>query len=196
VKHFAIVFLIALVLLISANNVPASGVEPDNPPTTNSKSAEAIVAELSDTQVRRLLIGQLKKEALAAALVSKSAEDNVGQLAGFVENIKNKVTLVQERIEFLRSGGKSDNQEMNSLFAFLRKGEADFMSIRSIFSVFVMFVVAYHIPVFSIPERSCFTIFTHIKRHRPVSLPMDRCHIHFRQFRVVDLWNHKIDRGK
>ncbi len=105
-KHFAIVFLIILVLFISAINVPASGVEPDNPPTTNSKSAEAIVAELSDQQVRRLLIGQLKKEALAAALVSKSAEDNVGQLAGFVENIKNKVTLVQERMEFLRSRGE------------------------------------------------------------------------------------------
>ncbi|MCF6249631.1 MAG: hypothetical protein L3J69_20075 [Desulfobacula sp.] len=144
-KQFTIVFFCTLIFFLFANGVQTSEGQSHNTILKDSRSAEAIVAELSDEQARRLLIGELKKDVLAEVLVSKTAKNELGKLAGFIDNIKNKVTLIQERIEFLRSGGTSDKHTMHVSFSSLRKSDSNFMSTRSIFSVLSIFLLGYSV---------------------------------------------------
>jgi len=151
-KYFRLLGII-LMLSLFAINVIASDKSPENSDITKDKSAEALMAGMSDEQVRRLLIVELKKEA-----GQKPTIDSTGSLAGFIENIKNKVTRIQQRIEFLRSGGKSNIQQMSGLFAYLGKGEPDSLPTRSIFSILIIFAIAYVIELlfrwYSTPFRS------------------------------------------
>ena len=110
-KYFRLLGII-LILSLFTINVIASDKSPEKSKITKGNSAEALVAGMSDEQARRLLIVELKKEA-----GQKSTIDSAGSIAGFIENIKNKVTRIQQRIEFLRSGGKTNIQQMSGLFA-------------------------------------------------------------------------------
>jgi hypothetical protein len=116
-KHSTLYFLVVLTVLFFANNVSASDAHSENTSIKSGQSAQAIVVELSDEQVRRLLIEELQK----AELAKEPSKNGKGWLVAFIENIKKKVTLVQERIEFLKSGKTSNIKPMNGLFAYLDK---------------------------------------------------------------------------
>ncbi len=87
----------------------------------NSENIDQIVAGLTDTQVRRLLIDELKSQA------QKEARGTAGQVevsnsAGFVAKVKDLTALMQDRIEFLRSGG-TRVQKIGGIYTLLGTGE-------------------------------------------------------------------------
>jgi len=87
---------------------------------TNGKSAELIVAELSDEQVRRLLIEELRKQTQQAQPLE---EDQSGALVRFIGNIRFLANLIQWRIYELRSDVGTDAEDMPRLYRLLSKGE-------------------------------------------------------------------------
>ncbi len=89
------------------------------PEPLNSENIDHIVAGLSDEQVRRLLINELKEQAQKEMPV----EEKPKGIAGFIDKIKNLTALLQSRIEFIRSGGSAVPQELSGIYAFLGRGE-------------------------------------------------------------------------
>jgi len=87
---------------------------------TEGKSAEMIVAELSDEQVRRLLIEELRKQ---SQQVQPDAEDQSGALVRFIGKIRFLTNLIQWRIYELRSDVGTDPEDMPGLYRLLRKNE-------------------------------------------------------------------------
>ena len=88
------------------------------PANLNAADIDRIMAGLSDEQVRRLLINELKTQAQQETTVAAKPEG----IAGFIDKIKNLTALLQTRIEFLRSGGGAP-QEVAGIYAFLGRGE-------------------------------------------------------------------------
>ena len=88
------------------------------PKQLDAENIDHIIAGLSDEQVRRLLINELKAQALQETTVEPKPEG----IAGFIDKMKNLTALLQTRIEFLRSGGRAGLQDASGLFAFLGKG--------------------------------------------------------------------------
>ena len=102
------------------------------PKDLNAAQIDHIVAGLSDEQVRRLLINELRAQALQETAAGAKPEG----IAGFIDKIKNLTALLQTRIEYLRSGGSAAPQETAGIYAFLGKGERGTKSIpRVIVSV-------------------------------------------------------------
>jgi small-conductance mechanosensitive channel len=89
------------------------------PKPLSAENIDHIVAGLSDEQVRRLLINELKLQAQKETPVEAKPEG----IAGFIEKIKNLTALLQARIEFIRSGGSAAPQKFEGLYAFLGRGE-------------------------------------------------------------------------
>ena len=85
----------------------------------SASQIDQIIAGLSDEQVRRLLIDELKMQAKRENLAQPKQEG----IAGFIERIKNLTVLMQTRIEFLRSSGKDVSQEASGIYALLGTGE-------------------------------------------------------------------------
>jgi small-conductance mechanosensitive channel len=89
------------------------------PKDLNATQIDQMLAGLSDEQVRRLLIDELKLQAQQET----SAVAKPKGIAGFIDKIKNLTALLQTRIEFIRSGGKEAPKELSGLYAFLGRGE-------------------------------------------------------------------------
>jgi small-conductance mechanosensitive channel/predicted outer membrane lipoprotein len=90
-----------------------------------AENIDHIVAGLSDEQVRRLLINELKLQAQQETPVEAKPKG----IAGFIEKMKNLTALLQTRIEFLRSGSTAAPQEVSGVFAFLGMGERGTKSV-------------------------------------------------------------------
>jgi small-conductance mechanosensitive channel len=89
------------------------------PDPLRAENIDHIVAGLSDEQVRRLLIDELKLQAQQEATVEAKPEG----VAGFIEKIRNLTALLQTRIEYIRSGGSAAPQQLEGIYAFLARGE-------------------------------------------------------------------------
>jgi small-conductance mechanosensitive channel len=89
------------------------------PEPLSAENIDHIVAGLSDEQVRRLLINELKLRAQKETPVEAKPEG----IAGFIHKIRNLTALLQARIEFIRSGGSAAPQELEGIYAFLGRGE-------------------------------------------------------------------------
>jgi small-conductance mechanosensitive channel len=90
------------------------------PEPLTAENIDQIVAGLSDEQVRRLLINELKVQAQK----EMPAEAKPKGIAGFIEKIKNLTALWHTRIEYLHSGGRGlVTKELSGIFTFLGKGE-------------------------------------------------------------------------
>jgi small-conductance mechanosensitive channel len=89
------------------------------PKPLTAENIDHIVAGLSDEQVRRLLINELKLQAQQEATVEAKPEG----IAGFIDKVKNLTALLQTRIEFIRSGGSAVPQELLGIYAFLGRGD-------------------------------------------------------------------------
>jgi len=102
------------------------------PKPLSAENIDHIVAGLSDEQVRRLLIDELKLQAQKETPVEAKPEG----IAGFIHKIRNLTALLHTRIKFLRSGGTAAPQEVSGVFAFLGMGERGTKSVaRVILSV-------------------------------------------------------------
>ena len=102
------------------------------PKPLSAENIDHIVAGLSDEQVRRLLIDELKLQAQQETAVAAKPEG----IAGFIEKIKNLTAVLQARIEFIRSGGSAAPQEFEGIYAYLGKGARGTKSVaRVILSV-------------------------------------------------------------
>ena len=92
------------------------------PEHLRAENVDQLVAGLSDQQVRRLLIEELKAQAMLEA-EQTTAESQPGGIAGFIQRTRNLIATLQTRIEFIRSGGRDATQEASGIFAFLGTGE-------------------------------------------------------------------------
>jgi moderate conductance mechanosensitive channel len=101
------------------------------PEPLDAEKIDQIIAGLSDEQVRRLLIDELKAQAQQEAQTTP-AEPKPEGIAGFIHKIKNLTILLQTRIEFLRSGGSGAPQEVSGVVAFLARGERGTKSLAAV----------------------------------------------------------------
>jgi len=98
------------------------------PQPLSAENIDHIVAGLSDEQVRRLLIDELKLQAQQQTTGEAKPEG----IAGFIHKIKNLTALLQARIEFLRSGGSAIPKEMAGIYTFLGRGERGTKSVAGV----------------------------------------------------------------
>jgi small-conductance mechanosensitive channel len=92
------------------------------PEHLSSENIDHVIAGLSDEQVRRLLINELKAQAQREAQAEAGKAKPEG-IAGFIDKIKNLTALLQSRIEYIRAGGSADRQQVGGIYAFLGMGE-------------------------------------------------------------------------
>ena len=92
------------------------------PKSLSAENIDHIVAGLSDEQVRRLLIDELKLKARQESQTATGQPKPSG-IAGFIESIKNLTTLLHTRIEYLRSGGGTAPQHAAGIYDFLGRGK-------------------------------------------------------------------------
>jgi small-conductance mechanosensitive channel len=97
------------------------------PKDLSATQIDHIIAGLSDEQARRLLIKELKLQAQKET----SAEAKPEGIAGFIHKIRNLTTLLQTRIELLRSGGGGP-REVSGVFAFLGRGERGTKTVAAV----------------------------------------------------------------
>ncbi|MGD9054380.1 MAG: mechanosensitive ion channel family protein [Desulfobacterales bacterium] len=109
------------------------GPESDSlPEDMSATQVDQIVAGLSDEQVRRLLIKELKLQAQQETDVEVKPEG----VAGLIDKIKNLTSLLQTRIEYIRSGGRAAPHQARAIYTFLLRGERGTKSVaRVIISV-------------------------------------------------------------
>ena len=98
------------------------------PKHLDAENIDHIIAALSDEQVRRLLINELKTQAQQETTVEVKPEG----IAGFIEKIKNMTSLLQARIEYIRSGGSAASQEVAAIYTLLGKGERGTKSVAGV----------------------------------------------------------------
>jgi len=100
------------------------------PANLKAADIDGIMAGLSDEQVRRLLLNELKTQAQQEAQERGTAA-KPGGIAGFIDKIKNLTALLQTRIDLLRSGS-SGPREVSGVFAFLGTGERGTQTVAGI----------------------------------------------------------------
>jgi small-conductance mechanosensitive channel len=102
------------------------------PEDLSPTQVDQVVAGLSDEQVRRLLINELKLQAQSEATVEAKPKG----VAGFIHKIKNLTALLQSRIEYIRSGGGAAPQQVGGIYSLLGRGERGTKTVANvIFSV-------------------------------------------------------------
>ena len=108
---------------------------PENP---DPGQIDAMMAQLSDEQVRRLLIAEFRKNAAGSAASGDSGE-TAGKLAGFIVGVGEKVASVRNRLARLRAGKAVELELPDSL-----KGLADGTRVQSWrrFSILISAVMA------------------------------------------------------
>ena len=110
--------------ILSAVNTRQDNAKPDSQGSVSDpgggKSAEMIVAELSDEQVRRLLIEELRKQTKPAQPVE---EEQAGALVRFIRKIRFLTDVIHWRIYELRSDTGTDPEAIPHFFHLLSKDE-------------------------------------------------------------------------
>ena len=92
------------------------------PKDLSSDQIPSFLATLSDTQVRRLLIQELKEEATRELSEGETGE-KTGGLAGLIRNIRFIANDIQWRIHYLKSGAGVDPDELPHLYRLLGKNK-------------------------------------------------------------------------
>jgi len=98
------------------------------PKPLDAENIDHIIAGLSDEQVRKLLINELKAQAQQEKTVDAKPEG----VAGFIHKIKNLTALLQSRIEFLRSGARDAPQKVAAIYTLLGTGERGTKSVAAV----------------------------------------------------------------
>jgi len=98
------------------------------PEHLGAENIDHFMAGLSDEQVRRLLINELKTQAQKETAAEATPEG----IAGFIHKIKNLTALLQTRIEFLWSGGSAAAQQIAGIYTLLGMGERGTKTVASV----------------------------------------------------------------
>jgi small-conductance mechanosensitive channel len=157
VKQLFFIVLIFVALAISGSlRVSIAGTQPlaviaattDPAPTTEAsgepdrQNIDSLVAVMDDEQVRRLLIDELKTQAAREQLALKG-NDDIGGIAGFIKGIKNRISIISERIEDIKtSDGVDVREEFPVMYKIMGKGEASGKPVRAILGVILVFAGA------------------------------------------------------
>ena len=107
----------------------------------DGEQVNAILAKLSDDQVRRLLLEELQRKATLESARTGGSEE-LGALAGFIEGLKANITFIRERIKFLQSGAGAAPKDLPRAFRDLSGGKG----IPNLFGIMVrvagLFIIA------------------------------------------------------
>ena len=125
-----------------SKNKNASAEDVQLPEKIDSQNIDAYMAALSDEQVRRLLIEALRKQAAEENAEAKPEED-IGLVAGVIQNSNELLQKLRERIAFLRSGATAAPAKVPSIFTYLGTGEKGTSPTKTIFSVVAVFAAAF-----------------------------------------------------
>ena len=113
------------------------------PQNLDGDQIDSFMATLSDAQVRRLLIQELKEEATRELT---KGEAQTGGLAGLVKKIHTISDIIQWRIYELKSGAGANPEDLPRIYKLLRKGDRKekpdaFKTILSVIGVFLASLV-------------------------------------------------------
>ena len=157
--------LITLIVLLSGHTIQAANVGVPGlatsekevseetvqiPETLDSDQINSFLATLSDAQVRRLLIEELKKDA-TRELAEGETEEETGGLAGLIQKIRFISNFIQYRIYELKSGAGADPEDMPKFYRLLgkREGQEKPDAFKTIVSVIGLFLISYAVVWFS-----------------------------------------------
>jgi moderate conductance mechanosensitive channel len=121
------------------NDAAASGAATLPKPLT-PENIDGVIAAMSDEQVRRLLINDLKKQAAAEA-AAQEQNDRVEGFQGFMQNIRAKVALAKVRIEDLKTNRKGPYKGPDAIF-HNQPGSPGDDPLQTILSVLAIFLGA------------------------------------------------------
>jgi small-conductance mechanosensitive channel len=122
----------------------ASGKTVQIPENLDSDQIHSFLATLSDTQVRRLLIEELKKEATREATEGEP-EAETDALTGLIKKIHFISNIIQWRIYELKSGAGADPEDLPKFYRLLgkRENQEKHDAFKTIASVIGVFLVSY-----------------------------------------------------
>jgi small-conductance mechanosensitive channel len=108
------------------------------PEQLESDEIDSFIATLSDAQVRRLLIEELKQKAALEAAAKKDEEKSTG-LAGFIHDMRRIVAHVRDRIGFLMSGATKVDDHLPEAFGQIMEMEYRPNPLKAIAVLFLLF---------------------------------------------------------
>ncbi len=151
----------------SENKVPEETVQ--IPETLDSDQINSFLATLSDAQVRRLFIQELKKEATRELTEGKTDEE-AGGLAGLIQKIRYFSDFFHWRIYELKSGAGADPEDLPKFYRLLGKREDQEKPdpFKTIASVIGLFLISYGVVWFS--RRSAAAIYRRIENATAVNM--------------------------
>jgi len=116
------------------------------PENLEGDQIDSFLATLSDAQVRRLLIQELKKEA-SRELSEGETQEETGGLAGLIHKFKFFHNFIQWRLYELKSGVGADPEDLPKFYSLLGKGEDQEKPdpLKTIASVVAVFLVSFGI---------------------------------------------------
>ncbi|MCG8643065.1 MAG: mechanosensitive ion channel [Desulfobacterales bacterium] len=146
IKTFILFFLVLSFFSLTAHSSPGPADNETNRAgqtaiSTGDHSAQAVVATLTDEQVRRMLIQELKNQ--APQIESSDPDNRNSRLVSFIHYFKNMVAGFQERMAFLRSGGSHEGEPQSSLFDYLAKDADHFDPMETLFSISAILMGAF-----------------------------------------------------
>ena len=111
-------------------------------PELDRQDIDSVIAVMDDEQVRRMLIDELKAQAAREQLASTKG-NKIGGIAGFIKGIRNRINIIRERIEDLKtSEGVDVQEEFPVMYKIMGKGEASGKPVRAILGVILVFAGA------------------------------------------------------
>jgi small-conductance mechanosensitive channel len=132
----------AQTLLLQQAKKPAPPQAPtETPGDLKKQDIDSVIAVMDDEQVRRMLIDELKAQ--AARELASTKKKKIGGIAGFIQGIKNRINLIQERIEELKtSEGVDVQEEFPVMYKIMGKGEESGKPVIAILGVILTFAGA------------------------------------------------------
>ncbi len=119
---------------------------PPQPPTKTpgeleTQDIDSVIAVMDDEQVRRMLIDELKTQ--AARELASTKKNEIGGIAGFIKGIRNRINIIRERIEDLKtSEGVDVQEEFPVMYKIMGEGEKSGKPVRAILGVILIFAGA------------------------------------------------------
>jgi small-conductance mechanosensitive channel len=93
------------------------------PEPLDREQIDSYIATLSDEQVRRLLIEELKKRAELEAAQKERLEEEISGVAGTIQGMRSKVNFIRARVKFLLSGATAVDDNLPAAFSELMEME-------------------------------------------------------------------------
>jgi small-conductance mechanosensitive channel len=111
------------------------------PEQLDNDQIDSFIATLSDEQVRRLLIEELKQKAALEASAKEDEEKSTG-LSGFIQDMRRIVAHVRDRLSFLMSGATGVDDHLPEAFGQIMEMEYRPNPLRAMAVLFLLFAGA------------------------------------------------------